>query len=133
MAQTRKSMPQHIHNGGYFKTISRTVPSKSSRRIVPDVRTKVPKSPAEIFLISAPKLTRLPQRVRNTTLMNSPNTDGIKKSPRIAALATTRHFTNAEIACEISASKSIHTTLPIKIALANQRFSPNQVNPSKYD
>ena len=66
-----------------------------------------------------------------TKLMNSAKTEGMKKSPRIAALAITLHFTNAETACEINASKSSQTTLPMKIALAIHRLSFNQVNPSR--
>src|ERR1051325_10834314 len=78
-----------------------------------------------MFFINAPILTRFPTRVKKTTLMNSPNTDGIRNRPRIAPLATTRHFTSAETVCEISANNSIQTTEPITIALASQRFVRN--------
>src|SRR5215216_5874469 len=64
--------------------------------------------------------------------MNSPNTDGIRNSPNRAALATTRHFTRAEIVCDSSASKTIQTRPEIMIELPIHRFSLNQVNPSRY-
>src|SRR5688572_25553682 len=128
------STVQEAQSGGSIKSISRTtLSSQSVICILPDTRSNVPKSPAVTLFISPPRLTMCPQRVRKTKLMNSPNTEGIKNSPNIAALATTRHFTSAEIVCDNSASNSIQTTLPMTIALAIQRFALNQANPSRYD
>jgi hypothetical protein len=42
----------------------------------------------------------------------------MKNTPSNVALATTRHFTTADIACEIRANKRIQTKLPIRIAFA---------------
>src|ERR1700754_701641 len=65
--------------------------------------------------------------------MNSPKTEGIRNIPSSIPLATTRHFTRAEIACERSARIRIQTTLPMKIAVAIHKLDLNHSNPSKYD
>ena len=61
--------------------------------------------------------------------MISPNALGMKNSPIIAPLATTRHFITDETASAISDSKTIHAIDPKTIDPAIQRFDHNHPKP----
>src|SRR5687768_673667 len=129
MAQTTKSANQDAQSGGSFKITSGANELSKSPIDCVELCTKVPKSPAWTFFISAPRLIMLPQRVIKIWFTTSPKTEGMKKMPSNAALAITRHFTSAETACDSSASSRIQTTLPTKIALASERLFTNQPAP----
>src|SRR5688572_2849780 len=80
--QSRNNIVHDDQSGGSYSTISRRiVPSKSRTRLISVNRSNVPKSPAVTFLISALRLTRFPMRVLKTSLMNAPNTEGIRNNP----------------------------------------------------
>src|SRR5215216_1504324 len=82
----------------------------------------------------ANRLTRSPNLVWKRMLMKTdPKTEGINTMPNIAALATMRHFSNAETVCDNNASNSTQTTPAITIALASHKLSLNHAKPSRYD
>src|ERR1043166_9606796 len=94
----------------------------------------VPNRPEVTWPIKANRLMRSPNLVWKRMLMKTdPNTEGIKTMPSIAALASMRHFNNAETVCDNNASRSTHTIPAITIELASHKLALNHVKPSRYD
>src|SRR5689334_6897490 len=80
--------------------------------MAPVCRSKIPKSPSQMLLIDAHRLTRCPIRVRKISLTIAPNALGTKNSPSSAPLATTRHLSRDDTASESSESSTIQTMEP---------------------
>ena len=117
--------------GGWVINNCTSLPVTSVYSSVSATLVKFPNKPEEMLFINENKLMSDPHLVEKMTLMICPKASGIKKIPRMAPLATTRHFNRAEIACDKSDNSKIQTTLQIRIELAIQRFSLNQVKPSR--
>src|SRR5258708_26573247 len=94
--------------------------------------TKVPNNPDHTLPINARKSKMCPQCVWKISLTIAANAVGMKKAPSKAARAATSHFTQAEMACDIKASKRIQTRLPINTSLTIHMFSANQDHPPSY-
>src|SRR6266550_9432504 len=129
MAQIKNSMNHEAHKGGSVTNTWRMIRPLRICSCSPTWRTKVPNKPDHTLPINARRSKMWPQRVWKISLTIAENAVGIKKAPSSAARAATSHFTQAEIACDIKASKRIQTRLLIKIALAIQMLSANQDHP----
>src|SRR5207302_7693759 len=116
-AQIKNKTNHDAQSGGSLIGVSTITPPRI-RCTWPTCCTNVPNSPAQTFWISEPRLKRFPRCVSSIWFKISANTEGIKNRPIRAALAASRHFTQAEIVCVSSASKRIQTRLPRKIELA---------------
>src|ERR1051326_4927398 len=134
-AEKRNTSVQRAHNGGCMTTISRIKLSlKSVTGILPATGSYVPNKPEVTWYIKPNRLIRSPNLVWKRMLFKTdPNTEGIKTMPSIAALATMRHFNNAETVCDNNASRSTHTIPAITIELASHKLALNHVKPSRYD
>src|SRR5689334_3590205 len=114
-------------------TISAKLSLKSTA-ILPATGSYVPNRPEVTWPISANRLMRSPNLVWKRMLIKTdPNTEGINTTPSIAALATMRHFNNAETVWDNNASSSTQTTPAITIELASHKLVLNHAKPSRYD
>src|SRR5437660_12609127 len=124
-------MNHEAHRGGSVLKATATIRPLRNSRSSAAWRTKVPNKPDHTLPIKACRSKIWPQRVWKISLTIAANAVGMKKAPSKAARAATSHFTQAEMACDIKASKRIKTKLPRKIALAIQMLSANQDHPSR--